>query len=174
MMKTWTNYEFKKRRKFLQKTLELERWSPPHNFLHISFTKMTKISYFSYENVNLALISTQNKWRNNVYSDICLWYKDMLLQSDIWKKNEPFWDKISCIIYYQQIVRRWHHQLSHLNIHKDWSRNVFRKNVKFQNVTTSLFHVSDFHHFWHQSVGKLSLLQFLWNYAVISGLRLPL
>ena len=29
--------------------------------------------------------------------------------------------------------------LTHLNIHKDWSRNVFRKNVKFQNVTTSFF-----------------------------------
>ena len=29
--------------------------SSPHNFLHISFTKMTTISYFSYENVNLAL-----------------------------------------------------------------------------------------------------------------------
>ena len=33
-----------------------------------------------------------------------------------------------------KIVRGWHHQLAHLNIHKDWSRNVFRKNVKFQNV----------------------------------------
>ena len=29
--------------------------SSPHNFLHISVTKLTKISYFSYENVNLAL-----------------------------------------------------------------------------------------------------------------------
>ena len=29
-------------------------------------------------------------------------------------------------------MRGWHHQLAHLNIHKDWSRNVFRKNVKFQ------------------------------------------
>ena len=24
-------------------------------------------------------------------------------------------------------MRRWHHQLTHLNIHKDWSRNVFGK-----------------------------------------------
>ena len=38
-------------------------------------------------------------------------------------------------------MRWWHHQLTHLNIHKDWSRNVFRKNVKFQNVTT-LFNIS--------------------------------
>ena len=38
-----------------------------------------------------------------------------------------------------KIVRRWHHQLAHLHIHKDWSRNVFRKYAKFQNVITSLF-----------------------------------
>ena len=28
---------------------------------------------------------------------------------------------------YNIIVRGWHHQLAHLNIHKDWSRSVFRK-----------------------------------------------
>ena len=51
-------------------------------------------------------------------------------------------------------MRWWHHQLTHLNIHKDWSRNVFRKNVKLQNVTTSLFLIR-FSSFLHQSVGKL-------------------
>ena len=30
-------------------------------------------------------------------------------------------------IYIWKIVRGWHHQLAHLNIHKDWSRSVFRK-----------------------------------------------
>ena len=29
--------------------------SSPHNFLFISYTGMTKISYFSYENIKLAL-----------------------------------------------------------------------------------------------------------------------
>ena len=56
-------------------------------------------------------------------------------------------------------MRRWHHQLTHLNIHKDWSRNVFRKNVKFQNVTTSLFLIR-FSSFLHQSVGKFFTLSF--------------
>ena len=82
-----------------------------------------------------CLISTKNKWEimfiliyfdTRIYAFTC-----------IWKKMKIF--KISCIICIWQIVRRWHHQLSHLNIHKEWSRNVFRKNVKFQNVTTSLF-----------------------------------
>ena len=82
-----------------------------------------------------CLISTQNKWEIIfilIYFDtrICFY---LYLE----KKMKIF--KISCIIYIWQIVRRWHHQLSHLNIHKDWSRNVFRKNLKFQNVTTSLF-----------------------------------
>ena len=36
-------------------------------------------------------------------------------------------------------MRRWHHQLTHLHIHIDWSRNVSWKIVKLQNVITSLF-----------------------------------
>ena len=38
-----------------------------------------------------------------------------------------------------QVVRRWHHQLTHLHIHIDWSRNVLWKLAKFQSVITSLF-----------------------------------
>ena len=38
-----------------------------------------------------------------------------------------------------QVVRQWHHQLAHLHIHIDWSRNVLWKLVKFQSVITSLF-----------------------------------
>ena len=45
-------------------------------------------------------------------------------------------------------MRRWHHQLAHLNIHKDWSRSVFGKNMKFQNVIKVPYFLSDFHHFW--------------------------
>ena len=38
-----------------------------------------------------------------------------------------------------QVVRWWHHQLTHLHIHIDWSRNVLWKFAKLQNVITSLF-----------------------------------
>ena len=66
-------------------------------------------------------------------------------------------------------MRAWHHQLAHLNIHKDWSRNVSWKNVKFQNVITPLFLIR-FSSFLHQSVGKF--LFFLWIYGN-SGLDFP-
>ena len=45
-------------------------------------------------------------------------------------------------------MRRWHHQLTHLHIHTDWSRNVSWKFANFQNFITSLFFnrfSSDFH-----------------------------
>ena len=70
--------------------------------------------------------------RNNVYSDT-FWYGDMFLP--VWAKNEKF-SKFH-IQYIWKIVRGWHHQLAHLNIHKDWSRSVFQKNLKFQNVIIS-------------------------------------
>ena len=38
-----------------------------------------------------------------------------------------------------QVVRRWHHQLTHLHIHTDWSRNVSWKFAKLESVITSLF-----------------------------------
>ena len=38
-----------------------------------------------------------------------------------------------------QVVRWWHHQLTHLHIHIDWSRNVLWKFAKLQSVITSLF-----------------------------------
>ena len=56
--------------------------------------------------------------RNNVYSDI-VWYGDMILP--VWAKNQNL-SKFH-IQYIWKIVRAWH-QLAHLNIHKDWSRNV--------------------------------------------------
>ena len=43
-----------------------------------------------------------------------------------------------CVQNEWKIVRRWH-QLTHLHIHIDWSRNVFWKFAKLQSVITSLF-----------------------------------
>ena len=95
-----------------------------------------------------CLISTQNKWEimfSLIYFDtrICFYlYLQKILNFSKFH-----------VQYTWQIVRRWHHQLAHLNIHKDWSRNVFRKNVKFQNVITSLFSIR-FSSFLHRFVGE--------------------
>ena len=104
--------------------------------------------------------------RNNVYSDI-FWYGDMILP--VWAKNKKF-SKFH-IQYIWKIVRAWHHQLAHLNIHKDWSRNVSWKNVKFQNVITPLFLIR-FSSFLHQSVGEIFILSF--EFMVILDWTSPL
>ena len=41
-------------------------------------------------------------------------------------------------------MRWWHHQLTHLHIHIDWSRNVLWKFAKLQSVITSLFFIIRF------------------------------
>ena len=94
----------------------------PHNFLHISFTKMTKISFV---------------WEckpGPKIKEIMFILNILMICFYLYLEN---FQNFMYNIY--QIVRRWHHQLS-LNIHKDWSRNVFRKNVKFQNDFLSDFH----------------------------------
>ena len=99
-----------------------------------------------------CLISTQKMWEI-MYILIYCWYKDICCYPYL-EKNENFpnfmyniYDKL----WGDDITR-----LAHLNIHKDWSRNVFRKNLKFQYVTTSLFLIR-FSSFLHQSVGKFFL-----------------
>ena len=55
-----------------------------------------------------------------------------------------------CVQNKWKIVRRWHHQLTHLHIHIDWSRNVSSKFAKVQSVITSLLFnrfLSSFHCF---------------------------
>ena len=72
--------------------------------------------------------------RNNVYSDI------MLIQgyaiTCIWKKNENFQNFMYNI--YDKLWGRWHHQLTHLNIHKEWSRNVFPKKCEISKCHNCL------------------------------------
>ena len=116
--------------------------SSPHNFPFILYTEMTKISYFSYENVRLALIPL---WidANNVNSNIS-WYEGHTITSlgKILNFSQFYVQNI------WQVVRWWHHQLTHLHIHIDWSRNVLWKFAKLQSVITSLFFnrfSSDFH-----------------------------
>ena len=61
-----------------------------------------------------------------------------------------------CVQNEWKIVRRWHHQLTHLHIHTDWSRNVSWKFAKLQNFITSLF-FNRFSSGFHCSVQKILL-----------------
>ena len=74
--------------------------------------------------------------RNNVYSDI-FWYKDRCFYLYL-EKNENFQNFMYNI---WQIVRRWHHQLTHLNIHiKGLVKKCFPKKLeisKFHNFLIS-------------------------------------
>ena len=68
--------------------------------------------------------------------------------SPVWEKYQNFQNFMYKIIW--QVVRWWHHQLTHLHIHIDWSRNVLWKFAKLQNVITSIFFnrfSSDFHYY---------------------------
>ena len=82
------------------------------------------------------------------------WGKSNVLIAEIW---------IFCHFCVQnewKIVRRWHHQLAHLHIHTDWSRNVFWKFAKLQSVITFLFS-TDFHQVF--TVLFTNFYSFFWN-----------
>ena len=83
------------------------------------------------------------------------------------KKVEIF--KISCIIYMTNCEAKTSPTHSFEVIHKDWSRNVFRKKLKFQNVTTSLWSYPIFIIF---APICREILLFLLNYGN-SGLDFP-
>ena len=72
--------------------------------------------------------------QNNVNSNIS-WYEGHTITS--LGKILKFSKFYVQIIW--QVVRWWHHQLTHFHIHIDWSRNVLWKFVKLQSVITSLF-----------------------------------
>ena len=72
--------------------------------------------------------------QNNVNSNIS-WYEGHTITS--LGKILKFSKFYVQIIW--QVVRWWHHQLTHFHIHIDWSRNVLWKFAKLQSVITSLF-----------------------------------
>ena len=135
--------------------------SSPHNFLFISYTEMTKNLIFQLWEYKTCLITTQSKWEimfTLIHFDmgICFYLYELKM-----KKFSKFH-----IQYIWKIVRGWHHQLAHLNIHiKGLVKKCFpKKNVKFQNVISSLFLIQ-FSSFFHCSIGKnvlflLKLIQF--------------
>ena len=80
----------------------------------------------------------------NVCSNILIWGDTLL---NVWAtttKTSKFYTKY----HIWKIVRRWHHQLTHLHIHIDCSRNVSLNFTKIQNFISSLFLIqftSNFH-----------------------------
>ena len=75
------------------------------------------------------------------------WGKSNILIAEIWHFCH------FCAQNEWEIVRRWHHQLAHLHIHTNWSRNVSWKFAKLQSVITFLFFnrfSSGFHCFIHK------------------------
>ena len=75
------------------------------------------------------------------------WGKSNILIAEIWNFCN------FCAQNEWEIVRQWHHQLAHLHIHTNWSRNVSWKCAKLQSVITFLFFnrfSSGFHCFIHK------------------------
>ena len=66
-----------------------------------------------------------------------------------------------CVQNEWKIVRQWH-QLTHLYIHIDWSRNVSWKFAKLQSVITSLF-FNQFSSGFHCFVQKILLFLLIWS-----------
>ena len=86
-----------------------------------------------------CLISTLNKCRM-----FALIYFDMGTYFYMFEQNFKMKIFKSYILNTWKIVRRWHHQLTYLNIHIDCSRNVWLTITKIQNFLSSLF-LSDLH-----------------------------
>ena len=105
--------------------------------------------------------------QNNVNSNIS-WYEGHTITSlgKILKFSNLYVQNI------WQVVRWWHHQLTHLHIHIDWSRNVLWKFAKLQSVITSLF-FNRFSSGFHCYVWKFLLfsseikLNLLWSFSLI-------
>ena len=106
--------------------------------------------------------------QNNVNSNIS-WYEGHTITSlgKILKFSKFYVQNI------WQVVRWWHHQLTHLHINIDWSRNVLWKFAKLQSVITSLF-FNRFSSGFHCYVWKILLffLKFKLNLFRISPLML--
>ena len=109
--------------------------SSPHNFSFILYTEMKKKKKKNHISamrmLDLPLIPLWNRC-SIMLTPIYLDMRDIL--SQVWAKYQNF-----SKFYVQN--RWWHHQLTHLHIHIDWSRNVLWKFAKLQSVITSFFTV---------------------------------
>ena len=94
-------------------------WCHPLTIFYSFHIQKWKNLIFQLWEYKTCLITTQSKWAimfTLIHFDmgICFYLYEL--------KISKFH-----IQYIWKIVRGWHDQLTHLNIHKDWSRSVFRK-----------------------------------------------
>ena len=112
--------------------------SSPHNFPFILYTEITKISYFSYENVRLAFNNISLNSCRIMLTPIYLDLRDILSQVG---QNIKIFKilYIHCTKYMasSEVMTSSTHSFAY--IHIDWSRNVLWKFVKLQSVITSLY-----------------------------------
>ena len=87
-------------------------WCHPLTIFYWFHIQIWQNLIFPLWNYKTCLITTHNKWEimfTLIYFDMGIWFYQY---------------EVFHIQYIWKIVRAWHHQLAHLNIHKDWSRNV--------------------------------------------------
>ena len=133
------------------------------------FTKHFLTSRYEYANERvddviaslLAIYFVHKILKNSIFCAYCIGVNIIL---HIFRKelrqvyHSHSWNMNFCHFCAQnewEIVRRWHHQLAHLHIHTNWSRNVSWKFAKLQSVITFLFFnrfSSGFHCFIHKFV----------------------
>ena len=151
---TFWNFTFF-RKTFLDQCLWIFKWASwwchPLTIFHVyHIWILEKFSFLVHTGKNIS------PYQNILELTLFLIYFGWL-QGKFYIITVEIWDFYHfCICNEYKIVREWHHQLAHLNIHKDWSRSVFQKIVKFQNVITSLFFIR-FWSFLHCSVGNFFL-----------------
>ena len=136
-------------------------WCPsPHNCIHSFWIHRNdkNFSYFSYENVRLALITLWIRCRI-MLTPIYLDMRDITIKS--WGKNYNFQTFYVQNIW--QVVRRWHHQLTHLRysygLVKKWPPDHHLIYAKLQNCayTSAKLSSSRFSSGFHCFVQKILL-----------------
>ena len=115
--------------------------------------RLTSLHYFVYKSWKFHYSFVQTRKSMSPYQNIS---EQTLFCIDSEWSYGKFYCLIAQIWYFhhfceqniRKFVRRWHHQLTHLHIYIDCSRNVSMKITKVQNFTSSLFCIrftSNFH-----------------------------
>ena len=106
-----------------------QKWQKIQYFRNFQlWESKTCLNYIHYAKVNKCRL--QNNVCSSDIMDI-FWYGEMLLYMTLFEPHTKMkYFIILYTIYTWKIVRRWHHQLNHLHIHIDCSRNVSSKITK--------------------------------------------
>ena len=144
-MTLWSFANFHKT--FLGQSIWICKWASwwchrlSHYLPYILYIKFWKIQYFAHICPSYQAVLELTLFY--IYSERN-WGKSNILIAEIWNFCH------FCAQNEWEIVRRWRHQLAHLHIHTNWSRNVSWKFAKLQSVITFLFFnrfLSGFHCF---------------------------